>query len=93
MTLATFQTFETDMRAEGFPEVVVRTYGAAADVPAHVHPFTVKALVVEGEMWLTVGDDTRHLLVGDTFELDRQVSHAERYGDSGAIYWAARRYD
>jgi hypothetical protein len=42
-------------------------------------------------MWLTVGDDVRHLLPGDTFALDTGVSHAERYGEDGATYWVARR--
>jgi len=42
-------------------------------------------------MWLTVGDAVRHLLPGDTFTLDREVPHAERYGEEGATYWIARR--
>jgi hypothetical protein len=42
-------------------------------------------------MWLTVGEDTRHLLAGDTFTLDREVPHAERYGTEGATFWVARR--
>jgi hypothetical protein len=39
-----------------------------------------------------VGDDTRHLHPGDTFQLEREVPHAERYGNEGATYWAARRH-
>jgi quercetin dioxygenase-like cupin family protein len=46
---------------------------------------------VQGEMWLTVGEGTRHLRAGDTFELDRELPHAERYGSAGATYWVARR--
>ena len=42
-------------------------------------------------MWLSVGERTRHLLPGDTFQLDREVPHAERYGPQGATYWVARR--
>jgi hypothetical protein len=40
---------------------------------------------------LTVGDNTRHIRAGDDFELDRDVPHAERYGDEGATSWIARR--
>ena len=36
-------------------------------------------------------EHTRHLLAGDTFELDAHVPHAERYGAEGAAYWVARR--
>ena len=60
-------------------------------IESHTHPFAVKALVVQGEMWLTVGDDARHLRPGDTFALERDERHAERYGNDGATYWVARR--
>jgi hypothetical protein len=43
-------------------------------------------------MWLTVGEETRHLRLGDTFELERDEPHAERYGVEGATYWVARRH-
>jgi hypothetical protein len=33
----------------------------------------------------------QHLLPGDTFALERDERHAERYGDDGATYWVARR--
>ena len=39
----------------------------------------------------TRGDETRHLLPGDTFQLAHGTPHAERYGPEGAIYWVARR--
>ena len=57
----------------------------------HTHPFDVKAVVVRGEVWLTVQHETRHLRPGDRFELDRGVLHTERYGGDGATYWVARR--
>ena len=88
--MVTFQEFESASLAEGFDEVVPRAWPAANVQPTHTHPFAVKAMVAEGEMWLTVGDETRHLTPGDTFELDRHQPHAERYGEAGATYWAAR---
>ena len=92
MTLPTLETFTRDAQAEGFDEVLERKWPPSAVLDSHTHPFAVKALVVEGEMWLTVGDDVRHLLPGDEFALDREVPHAERYGAQGATYWAARRH-
>ena len=84
--------FEAAARREGFDEVAERSWPANAVVETHAHPFAVKALVVAGEMWLSVGDSTRHLRPGDTFELAAAVPHAERYGAAGATYWAARRH-
>jgi hypothetical protein len=42
-------------------------------------------------MWLTVGENVRHFRPGDEFTLDREVPHAERYGDEGATLWVGRR--
>ena len=58
---------------------------------SHTHPFALKARVVQGEMWLSVGQEMQHLLPGDEFALERDVPHAERYGTEGATYWVARR--
>ena len=60
-------------------------------VDTHAHSFAVQALVVQGEMWLTVGSRTQHLKAGERFELEPDVPHAERYGREGATYWVARR--
>jgi hypothetical protein len=86
-----FQQFEAHALAQGFDEVLERRWTPATAVEAHTHPFAVWARVVQGEMWLTVGSDVRHLRAGDEFTLDHDVLHAERYGAEGATYWAARR--
>lgn len=86
-----FEDFESDARAHGFDEVVERKWPPLTVLDTHTHSFAVEALVVQGEMWLSVGERTLHLLPGDTFQLDREVPHAERYGHQGATYWAARR--
>lgn len=91
MNTIPFEAYEAAALARGFDEVQVRTWTSDAVVESHKHPFSVEALVTEGEMWLTVGTDTRHLLPGDTFELQREQPHSERYGPAGATYWAARR--
>lgn len=91
MSHTTLEAFQADARARGFDEIVERIWGPSTMVDSHAHPFAVRALVVRGEMWLTVGDDVRHLQPGDEFTLDRGVPHSERYGVEGATYWAARR--
>ena len=91
MTLPTFQAFEAAARAQGYDEVLERKWAPATVLESHTHPFALRALVVAGEMWLTVGDDVRHLRPGEEFALERDVPHAERYGAEGATYWVARR--
>lgn len=86
-----FEDFRAQAVNEGFDEVIERRWPAGTVLDTHTHPFALQALVVDGEMWLSVGPETRHLAVGDTFELAREVPHAERYGEHGACYWVARR--
>ena len=87
-----FESFKTEATKQGFDEVLERVWAPAAVIPSHGHPFAVKALIAAGEMWLTVGDQIRHLRTGDEFTLASGELHAERYGEKGATLWAARRH-
>jgi quercetin dioxygenase-like cupin family protein len=91
MSPVTFAEFEAQTRTQGFDEVLERVWPAGCEVPTHTHAFEVNALVVQGEMWLTCGSETRHLLPGDRFELAMDAPHAERYGAEGATFWVARK--
>jgi quercetin dioxygenase-like cupin family protein len=86
-----FDAFADRMRKLGFDQVVRRVWKAHTTVEEHSHPFDSSAIVVAGEMWLTVNGRTEHLLPGGTFELHAHQPHSERYGAEGATYWVARR--
>lgn len=90
-SIPSFAEFQNQALAEGFDEVLERIWPPDTLVPNHTHPFSLRALVVRGEMWLTAGEQTRHLAPGQSFELAHNELHAERYGASGATYWVARR--
>lgn len=83
--------FKQQARAAGYDEVLERRWEPDVTLALHSHPFDAHAVVVEGEMWLTCDDQTRHLHPGDTFTLERGRMHTERYGSSGATYLVARR--
>ena len=85
-----FSEFEAAERARGCTEVLARSYEPDTLVPEHTHEFTARALLVQGEMWLTVGGTTQHLKPGDRFEVPRDTPHTEKYGPQGATYWVAR---
>lgn len=91
MTSTSLSEFTAQALAEGFDEVLERKWAALTVLETHTHPFALKAQVAQGEMWLSVGQETQHLLAGDEFALERDVPHAERYGAEGATYWVARR--
>jgi quercetin dioxygenase-like cupin family protein len=86
-----FESFRASSLKAGADEVLERRYAPGQVVETHTHPFDADALVTGGEMWLTCGDETRHLRAGDTFHLPHGTLHSERYGPEGATYWVARR--
>jgi quercetin dioxygenase-like cupin family protein len=86
----TFEHFKSTALAEGFDEVLEREWAPNTALDEHTHPFAAKALVVQGELWLTVHGETQHLVPGELFELEHGEPHAERYGPQGATYWVAR---
>ena len=90
MDMPTLEAFTAEQRALGCDTVAERRWEPNTTVGTHTHPFAARALVVQGEMWLTIGEETRHLLPGDRFELEPGQPHSERYGAEGATYWAAR---
>lgn len=85
-----FSEFEAEERARGCSEVIARSWQPGTTLDTHTHPFLARALVVQGEMWLTVDGVTRHLGPGDRFEVPAGQPHAERYGPQGATCWVAR---
>lgn len=91
MHKSSFDDFKTQALRQGFDEVLTREWAPDAVVAQHTHPFAVQALMVRGELWLTVNGATQHLRAGDRFSLDPEVPHAERYGSEGATFWVARR--
>ena len=86
-----FERFEAECRARGFDEVLEREWAPNQVLQTHTHPFAVHVRVARGELWLTVADETRHVRAGESFDLERDVPHAERYGRDGATFWSARR--
>lgn len=86
-----FEDFEKEALAAGFDKALVRQWPPGKTLETHAHPFDSQAVVTQGEMWLTVAGQTRHLLPGDAFTLSHGESHEERYGVEGATYWVARR--
>ncbi len=91
-TPQSFEDFESNARAAGYDEVLVRQWQPGQVLDTHVHPFEVKALVVAGGFTLTEGEQRRELQAGDSFALARNTPHAEHYGPDGATFWVARRH-
>jgi hypothetical protein len=93
MATINVEKFKEESLAAGFEEVLERKWDANTEIDTHTHPFSVQALVTQGEMWFTCGGTTSHLTPGSTFKLERDAPHSEKYGAQGATFWVARKYN
>lgn len=76
---------------EAYPEPVEVIQVANGYLGEHIHPFAVKALVVDGYIEIAASGNTRRYEVGDVFELNDAELHSEAYGPKGVRYLASRK--
>jgi len=84
--------FETELRAQGYQEIVDRRMDAKATNPEHSHEFDARLLILEGEMTVVCDGEERAYRAGDTFAMTAGRRHTERCGPDGVRYLAGRRY-
>lgn len=85
-------TFETELREQGYLEIVDRRMETDALNPEHAHEFDARLLILEGAMTVTAEGAERTYRTGDTFEISAGCRHSERSGSEGTRYLAGRRY-
>jgi len=84
------EPFESALRRDGF-DVERRSMPPLAVVAEHAHPFDVRALVLNGEITLTVEGVEYAYREGDIFVLPAGHRHAEAVGPAGVDYLVGRR--
>jgi quercetin dioxygenase-like cupin family protein len=58
---------------------------AGSSVPTHAHPHEQIGLVLEGEIHMTIGGETRILVPGHAYTIPGNMPHAAVAGPSGAV--------
>ena len=58
---------------------------AGAAATKHQHPNEQLGIVLKGSITFTIGDETRTLAVGDTYEIAGDVPHEATAGADGAV--------
>lgn len=56
-----------------------------ASVPTHAHPHEQIGLVLEGEIHMTIGDETRVLVPGHAYTIPGNLPHAAAAGPQGCL--------
>jgi quercetin dioxygenase-like cupin family protein len=79
------------LRAVGGEQVLLCkvTYEPGKQVPRHSHDHTEQVmLILEGEVTMTIEDETRTLVAGDTVVVNRGLEH-ELHSDTGVTFMEA----
>ena len=88
MTKAEFLSM---LAQEDFPAPVLVTREANGFLDTHSHPFEAKALVIRGQIDITIDDVKYCYVTGDLFHLLNNQVHTESYGIQGVEYLASRK--
>ena len=85
------ERFEARLQAEGYPEIRTNELPPNRKNPEHTHPFDVLAMVLEGEITLTVAGNATTYRRGDEFSMRAGCPHVEDIGPAGVKYLVGRR--
>ena len=84
--------FERQLREEGFRRVYVWTDGPGASYPDHTHAVDTAHIVLDGELTLTCGGDTRTYTSGERPpDVPAGAVHSARMGSTGCRYLIGER--
>jgi quercetin dioxygenase-like cupin family protein len=85
------KAFEATLVEQGYRDVETKTLPSTYRAREHSHAFDVRALVLDGEITLTVNGDARTYRSGDVFTMAAGCAHAESVGPDGVRYFVGRR--
>ncbi|MCK8787711.1 cupin domain-containing protein [Roseomonas sp. NAR14] len=83
--------FEAALGRDGFTGVEVKALEPGRATPPHAHPFEVRALVLDGDITLTVDGRQDRYGAGQVFTMAAGHPHAETVGPDGVRYLVGRR--
>ncbi len=76
---------------EGFPKPVMVEREANGSLGLHMHPFEAKALIIRGQIEISLNGVKINYRAGDVFHLEKNQEHSESYGPDGVCYLAGRK--
>jgi quercetin dioxygenase-like cupin family protein len=84
--------FERQLRQEGFRHIYVWTDAPHASYPDHTHAVDTAHIVLDGELTLTCGGDTRTYTAGERPpDVPAGAVHSARMGPTGCRYLIGER--
>ncbi len=84
-------SFQASLKEDDYAGIETKKLTAGTFNTEHDHPFDVRALVLHGEIALTIAGTTRICCKGDVFSMAAGCRHAEQIGAAGVSYLVGRR--
>ena len=86
------QVFETELKRDGYDEILTGTTQGPKHNAEHSHPYDVKAMVIDGVITLAWEGKTQTFRPGDIFTMARGCPHTETFGPEGAVTLVGRKH-
>ena len=86
------QVFETELKRDGYDEILTGTTQGPKHNAEHSHPYDVKAMVVDGAITLAWEGKTQTFRPGEIFTMARGCLHTETFGAEGAVTLVGRKH-
>ena len=61
------------------------TFQPNCNIPTHKHPNEQTGMILEGELKLTIGNDTYTCKKGDAYTIPNNIEHSAATGDKSAV--------
>lgn len=91
MIAMTQQDFEAALVTENYPEIVNISKEVGYEMGEHSHAFDAYALILQGDITLTVNGVANTYKAGETFRLAANTLHLESAVSQGVTYLVGRR--
>jgi quercetin dioxygenase-like cupin family protein len=86
------QVFESELKRDGYDEILTGTTEGPRHNAEHSHPYDVKAMVLDGAITLAWEGRTQTFRAGDIFTMARGCPHTETFGPEGAVTLVGRKH-
>lgn len=86
------QDFEAQLKADSFDEITLLEKPIGYAMGEHQHTFEARALIVKGDITLTVSGVSTTYAAGDIFQLPAQTPHHEDAAAHGVTYLVGRKH-
>jgi len=74
------------LKQEGFTQVYTHEDAPNAYNPNHTHESLTAHIIIEGEMTLTMNNETKTYKVGDRVDVPAKATHSAKMGPKGCRY-------